>query len=680
MSAAPRTKPEGKRSELLKESLAIVEDALKSIERNDHVTLNELRATHTALDALIKENPSLETDIENGMVVLWERVKVAELLGNIQIADAAQTTDDIETVVINAILVNLRASINHALNPIPRTGETQFNAPTDDTTSPEGNITLDTGTTPTNPDATTAPLPPQNSNPGEESTPESTPEELEAARLAAEEARKEAEVAAKIKAVDDFLRNVLKLKNSDTSPLKKAISGALWAVLNTGGTIDFKELEDFMVDPNSLTLKTKEALEEENEQKVQAVKDLEEEYKSKLSLRNSCEKAKDIPGMKQADDDMKNIREKRNGASKLIKQNEAEIKRLSKVQAAEKRKFLSGADQLDMIHLYFASKDAIKNQTEVDYEDVVEKSHNSLQEAEKEELEAAIEMQSSFFSFLKPKLSDTLKAVGKEAKDLKGVKPEHLATLPDVYEDEDKLKDWLVGIEGTEQYKMQEVLPTLIGYLKTAINIGGKAKIKNNDIKVAGEIILKFKQLEWEYARDKGKEKPGSAIDKMIAYAGIRNTSKAKENKVKADIIAKYADFEGLKNKVNAFWTTAISVGALGSAVAFGPIAAALGTGAFIFGGERFKSLFTKNPEKKKEFKEFGNRVAIASLVGAGGMYALGITTAAPVLAAMAGVGVVTYGILQVKDKLKRFFGKAAMLITGNAAEDNASVQNALKT
>ncbi len=301
------------------------------------------------------------------------------------------------------------------------------------------------------------------------------------------------------------------------------------------------------------------------------------------------------------------------------------LKRLAQKKGKETVHYRTPEQLLGMINLYFNKKALPEGETP-DYAKVMEDTQQRIDKARDEQNSTAGKWYNrlAVWNYVKPTLTHTLETVFEEDKTFSKLGPEEAKSLAKAASKKGGVEAWLRELEGTEKHKMETLVPTLIGYLSTAINAGGSAGLNTASLPSSRKLLSALRKVAHEYSIEQAEKVGGTSLQKMNAYFAQLNGINKKSSQIKQKIIwdnvnttlAKRLGIPITAAGAGVGGALALSAGAT-ALVAMGPLAvAAAGVGAVGVGAGALSTKL-KDPEKRAKALSIAKRGIVAGALGA---------------------------------------------------------------
>lgn len=250
--------------------------------------------------------------------------------------------------------------------------------------------------------------------------------------------------------------------------------------------------------------------------------------------------------------------------------------------------------------------------------------------------------QKETWGLFKPRLTLILETITDKNAHLKEIGTEKMKELASSWNDRAKVEVWLKNVEGTDEYKMEKVMPPLIAYLQLAVREGLSSNVPGISGKHAENLLKHLKALRHKHAKTKVAETLGpnaSEQEKMTAYFNEITKMTMSEEEINRNAIT-----------MGTGWNVMKKGGKLGLATLGGLLwgvkkiaggAGSIGKGGVGVLGGGFKGvgkwLKGWSPESKAGVERGAKRAVFAGMVGAGAV-AAGLALSPAALVAMPAV------------------------------------------
>ncbi|MDH5596900.1 MAG: hypothetical protein OEY44_02240 [Candidatus Peregrinibacteria bacterium] len=311
----------------------------------------------------------------------------------------------------------------------------------------------------------------------------------------------------------------------------------------------------------------------------------------------------------------------------------AAVMRMKERKGKETKYYRRPEQLLSMIMYYFAQNELPEGETP-DYAKILQDSQDMLEQVRQRDVGIRHEV-ANFLTLgvLKPTLAQMLRKISEKDPNLKKLSEEQMTALARVAEDPKAVDHWISGLEGSENEKMERLLPAIIGHLDAAVNAGGAARLNSlASIRSARNLAHNLRESLHKYALELAEKASGKNIDKMQAYFNAMNKINRNCAEVSKDVVRNNM---ALIMGRNAFIGTGTALG--GWAVAgLGGVGLTLAGGSALTGGTLLSSFRTKSEKAKSILRKSALRTGVATGLAAGSVAALGIS-ALPALAIAGG-------------------------------------------
>ncbi len=267
------------------------------------------------------------------------------------------------------------------------------------------------------------------------------------------------------------------------------------------------------------------------------------------------------------------------------------------------------------------------------------------------------------WGLFKPRLSLILETIAEKNAHLNEAGADTVKELAGAWNDKGKVEVWLKDIEGTDEYKMDKIVPPLIGYLQLAVREGLSNNTPGVASKHAENLLKHLKSLRHEHAKKRVKDSLGpnaSKTDKMTAYFNEITNMTVSEQDISREHITMNTGYKMIGKGAK------VGLGALGAlwwgAKKAGGLTGKLAVGA----GKQLENLSKEN----KQGVERGLKRAVYAGTMAAGAIATGMTLGPASLLAM------PFVFAPEMNKYKRDFAS----LTGKAAITAGTISAAIIT
>ena len=158
------------------------------------------------------------------------------------------------------------------------------------------------------------------------------------------------------------------------------------------------------------------------------------------------------------------------------------------------------------------------------------------------EKKIAEEVAGESWGILKPRLTLILETIAEKNAYLGKIGADNLKELANNWDDKGKVEVWLNDLEGTDEHKMNKVVPPLIAYLQIAVREGLASNVPLISGKHAEGLLKHLKTIRHEKAKKLVAEKLGenaTGVDAMTAYFAEIAKMTANEQEITKEHLSK---------------------------------------------------------------------------------------------------------------------------------------------